>query len=31
LMVPRARSTVKRRQMETIYTEKIKEALLAGR
>jgi len=31
LMVPRARSDVKKRQTEMIYTEKIKEILLAGR
>jgi len=31
LMVPRARSDVKRRQTEIAYREKIKETLLAGR
>jgi len=31
LMVPRARDGAKRRKAEIFYTEKIKEALLAGR
>jgi hypothetical protein len=31
LMVPRAQGDAKRRKAEMIYTEKIKEALLAGR
>jgi len=30
-MVPRARDEAKRRQTEIFYTEKIKEALVAGR
>ena len=31
LIVPGARSDTKRRQTEIVYTEKIKEALVAGR
>lgn len=31
LMVPRARSVVKRRQIDIVHTEKIKEVLLAGK